>query len=185
MSGLNANRRKVLIEQQNEIPHFEAGVNIFGRIVKCHAGDLFITEVIDDEQSKPSEQLIITTQIFAKLPPKFKHVIYAKPGDLVMLAPETEEFNTKTSWYIAAILSQQHIIAFIKDQSLPEYFTPEQFAHKAGTAALLNNKTATDRIMTSNYAANSDDDEDFMPTINNRRRNPFLGSGSSSSDDDE
>jgi translation initiation factor IF-1 len=191
---MNHNRRKILTEQENEIPDFHNGINFFARVLSCRSGDIFEVEYLpaeSDVTSTTNENELIQTMV--RLPSKFKHVIWAKNGDIVILSREDFDFNSRCQYNISSILAQHHLKHFIQQKTLPHIFIPEKFKYKSyanyGTDSTDNGINVVDDDNDNDDDdgddnEDQDEDDDILPTIDNYRKIPFAEEESSDDDSD-
>lgn len=187
---MNHNRRKILTQQENQIPDFDPELQYFARVVGCRSGDIFDVEFL--KTSGPDGASVAATATEAdliptavRMPAKFKHVIWAKTGDLVILSHEDIEFSSRTAMFISSILAPHHIKYFMQQRQLPVVLIPEKFAHKSyARHDTIQTTHANERFLGGDDDGEGEDEDDMPEEINNYKKRPFMDSSSSDEDID-
>lgn len=165
----------------NELPE-PVNTQFVARILSNQSGSSFEIEIPDDEvtfsvEGNPRSEYGLTIGV-ARMPAKFRNLIFVKKGSLVIVDVVSHNFigngaqsKNKITHDIEAILSPEQIRNLAKKDFLPECFSSEALRKVTESA---NAATTEDGFLkTKNYVDDEDEDDEFSLGSRNVRIGRF------------
>jgi len=182
-------RKKVLEAFANEFPEPAEGECV-ARIVSSQGGENFIVELPPTEAGSMAASAAGLPQTIARMPSRFRNLIYVRTGNLLIVRA-TSEFtggNTRVTHAISHVLAEPHAKHLASRGLLPEIFlTPglRAASEKVSLAGQGQKFLASSGAASGTAADDEEDDLDTMLGVNPNQRRRNCDSSSSEEEGDE